>query len=94
MTTTPRTSGSIKMGRQGRIVIPADLREQLGFEEGTRLSARIVDGELRVMTYGQNLRRIQDRVRRHLDAGGRTSAEVMEEFFAERRRDAALDNAE
>lgn len=80
------------MGRQGRIVIPADLREQLGFEEGTRLSARIVDGELRVMTYRQNLRRIQEQVQAHLAASGRTGAEVMEEFFADRRRDAAREN--
>lgn len=75
-------------------MIPADLREQLGFQEGDRLVARIVDGELRVMTYRQNLRQVQERVKGHLDASGRTGAQMMEEFFAERRRDAANERTE
>lgn len=82
------------MGRQGRIVIPAELREQLAFEEGERLIARVVDGELRVMTYRDNLRRIRTEIQDGLAERGLTGADVMAEFLADRRRDAEAERRE
>ena len=36
----------IKLGRQGRIVIPAALRTELGLQEGQILDVRVDDGRL------------------------------------------------
>ncbi len=76
------------MGRQGRIVVPVELRELLGFKEGDRLVARVVDGELRILTFRANLRRIQ----REIQSEKPADRDLMAEFYAERRRDAAMEN--
>jgi AbrB family looped-hinge helix DNA binding protein len=38
------------MGDRGRLVIPAAVREELGLRPGTRLSLRVEDGVLILMT--------------------------------------------
>lgn len=73
------------MGRQGRIVVPAELRSQLGFGEGDRLIARIEDGELRISTIRANL----ERARAMLRERAPRDRDLLAEFFAQRRRDAA-----
>jgi AbrB family looped-hinge helix DNA binding protein len=37
---------SVKMGKQGRIVIPAEIRNRLDFSEGDEFNARVEDGRL------------------------------------------------
>lgn len=78
------------MGRQGRIVIPVDLRRQLGLSEGQRLIARVEDGELRLSTFRANLERAQALVRSRVPAG----TSFVDELIAERRRDAAREASE
>lgn len=78
------------MGKQGRIVVPAELRRELGFEEGARLVGRVEDGELRITTYRANLERVRGEVRALVPEGRDLVAELLEE----RRRDAAREAAE
>lgn len=73
------------MGRQGRIVVPAELRAQLGFDEGARLVGRIEAGELRISTWRANLERARGIVRSHVPE----DVSLVEELLAERREDAA-----
>jgi AbrB family looped-hinge helix DNA binding protein len=41
-----------RIGKKGRIVIPAPMREALGMAEGDVLDLRVVDGELRRAAFG------------------------------------------
>ncbi|MCW2921239.1 MAG: AbrB family transcriptional regulator [Thermoleophilia bacterium] len=77
------------MGKQGRIVVPAEIRSELGFDEGVRLVARVIDGELRILTYRANLERIRQRVRDRNPDG----TNMVEELIADRRAEAAREEA-
>jgi AbrB family looped-hinge helix DNA binding protein len=72
------------MGKQGRIVVPAELRRELGLEEGARLVARVEDGELRISTMRANLERARRIVRQYVPEG----VSLVDELIAERREDA------
>ena len=77
------------MGKQGRIVVPAEIRAELGFEEGVRLVARVIDGELRILTYRANLERVRRQVREHIPAG----SNIVDELIADRRAEAFREEA-
>jgi len=70
-----------RMGEKGRIVIPGALREALGMADGDILDMRVVDGELRIATMQERLRRAQERVRHLVPAG----VSLADELSAERR---------
>jgi len=70
-----------RIGAKGRLVIPAAIREALGMAEGDILDLVVVDGELRIATFRERLRRAQERVR-HLVPPGTL---VSDELSAERR---------
>jgi AbrB family looped-hinge helix DNA binding protein len=65
----------------GRTVIPAALRDKLGFREGDKLIWEIRDGELVVTTRLSQLRRVQALVSEHVP--GNTS--LADELIADRR---------
>lgn len=84
-----RTAKSPKrphLDKQGRVVIPADIREKLGLEPGTELSMWIEDGQLVIMSLDEALRRVRGILRKK--AGNRS---LVDEFIAERRAAAALE---
>ncbi len=89
MATTPKQAAPLRMGKQGRIVVPADIRAELGLDEGVRLVARVIDGELRILTYRANLERIRRRIREHIPA----DRGLVDELIADRRAEAALEEA-
>ncbi len=74
-----------KVGKGGRVVIPANIRRRMGLNEGDEVILRMEDEELRVITPRQALRKAQALVRRHVPEG----ASLVEELIAERRREAA-----
>lgn len=78
----------VKLGVNGRIVIPVEYRKALGIAEGDELLISLVDGELRLGTREASIARAQAIVRRHVPAG----TSLVEELLAERRAEAAREN--
>ena len=75
----------LKLGPGGRIVIPAEIRETMGIEEGSTLLARCEDGELTLSTTEAVVRRVQAAFRKYVPEG----VSVVDELIADRRREAA-----
>ena len=65
-------------------MIPAEIRKALEMEPGTALTLRVVDGELRIMTVRESIRRVQEMVKKVVPPGRSLS----EELIAERREEA------
>lgn len=80
--TTVRT----KIGAGGRLVIPAEFREKLGLSVGDTVVVSCEDGEVRVSTVRERIRRAQARIAEYF-GDDRTS--WVDELIAERRREAA-----
>lgn len=76
---------TVRLGSNGRLVIPAEYRKALGVDEGDELVVRLEDGELRLSTRKFALRRAQERVRRYVPEG----VSLADELIAERREEAA-----
>jgi AbrB family looped-hinge helix DNA binding protein len=70
--------------KHGRIVIPAEMRDQLGLKAGTRVRVRLEDGELSVMSAAEGLRRVQEMAAKYIKPG----RSLMDELIAERRAEA------
>lgn len=70
-----------KLAEGGRIVIPAEYRQALGLQVGDEVVLRLEDGEVRVFTPRQAIKRAQELVRRYIPQGRSLS----EELIAERR---------
>ncbi len=70
----------------GRLVIPAVIRRSLGLNPGAAVTLRVADGELRVVARSEAVRLAQERVRRHVPAGRKLSAELIAERKAEWNR--------
>lgn len=71
----------VTLNENGRIVIPAAIRKALQVKAGDELLLHVEDGELRVTTRMQRIRRAQELVRKHLG----TSPDLVDGFIAERR---------
>ena len=73
----------VRIGLQGRVVIPAELRRSLGIEAGDTLVARAEDGRV-VLEKREN---VLDRVRRRFE---RVPSEIslVDELISERREEA------
>ena len=69
----------------GRIVIPAAYRKQLGLHPGDRLIVRLDQGELRLMTIQEGVRRAQAIIGRAIPA----ERSLADELIAQRRAEAA-----
>ena len=75
----------VQLGPGGRIVIPAVFRKAMSIKEGDRLMARVVDGELRLITPEMAIRRAQKWVRETIPA----DVDLVGALIEERRWEAA-----
>jgi AbrB family looped-hinge helix DNA binding protein len=82
-----RLQAKTKLSPNGRIVIPAALREALGIQPGESLVMDVEDGVLRIESYRARIHRIQKEFA-HLAPSGRYASD---ELIAERRQEAALE---
>jgi AbrB family looped-hinge helix DNA binding protein len=73
---------TLKVGPQGRLVIPANLRRSLNLQAGIELVARAEDGQLVLETLDNLRRRLRERYQ------GTRSTSMADELIAERRQEA------
>ncbi len=74
----------VRIGPDGRIVIPAAFRDRLGVKEDDVLFASVVDGEIHLLTKAAAVRRAQAVVRQFVPRG----VSLVDELLADRRREA------
>ena len=77
----PTVHADVRLGAQGRLVVPASIRKALGFRPGETLVARVEDGHLVIEKPEAVERRLHDHFRKF---EGRSLAE---ELIAERREE-------
>jgi len=77
-----------KLTEGGRIVIPAEYRQALGLKVGDELILRLEDGEVRILTPLQAIRRAQELVSRYIPE----ERSLADELIAERRLEAHLED--
>lgn len=82
----PGLSGRLKLGPGGRVVIPADMREAMGLNEGDVILASYDRGQVTLVPQKLALKRAQEELRRYLPNAG----SLADQLIAERRREAAL----
>jgi AbrB family looped-hinge helix DNA binding protein len=87
--TTPRSVSS-KINQNGRIVIPAAIRRQMGLNAGDSLLMDVEDGVLRLETHRARIRRIQ----REFAQYNRPGVLASDELIAERREEARREEEE
>jgi len=68
----------------GRILIPADVREQLNIGPGDEVLVEVHDGEMTVSTFRTVLRELQQEIGQRAKPGG----SVVDELLAERKAEA------
>lgn len=76
-----------KMSEGGRVVVPLEIRKALGLQEGDTVLWELVDGEARLTTRRERLRRAQALVRQYVPEG----VSLADELIAERRAEAERD---
>ncbi len=74
----------VQVGPAGRIVIPVAFRDAMQVNEGDRLMARVIDGELRLISPKMAVRQAQKMVRELIPGNG----SLVEALIADRRREA------
>jgi AbrB family looped-hinge helix DNA binding protein len=77
----------VKVNENGRIVIPAEFRKELGIEAGDQLVLEVKNRELRLMTLHERISQAQALVRRYIPAGRSLSKELIAERRAEAKRE-------
>ena len=80
----------LRVGAQGRLVIPAELRRELGLEPGATLMAH-VEADRLVLERPQQ---ILERLRAELRGAAPVGVSVVDELIAERREEARREAAE
>ncbi len=79
------TSIKTKLGEGGRVVIPAKYRKALNLKPGDDVILVLEDGEVRITTVKQAIRRAQQIVRRYVPE----DRDLVSELIKERREEAA-----
>lgn len=74
-----------RMTKEGRVLIPAELRKSLGLSPEDTLSVYALNGEIRIVSRVQALRQMQKRLAKYKKPG----QGVVDEFLREKREEAA-----
>jgi AbrB family looped-hinge helix DNA binding protein len=78
------------LSANGRIVIPAAIRKELGFNSGDTLLMEVEDGALRIESYAVRIRRIQKSLEQYISS----DRVLSDELIAERREEARREEEE
>lgn len=78
------TTHQTRMSKEGRVLIPAAVRQELGFGVNEPLSLYVQDGEVRIVSRIQAIRRMQQRMAKYKKRG----ESVVDELLRERREEA------
>ena len=81
------TTVKTHMGKNGRVVIPAQFRKALGVAEGDALTMTLDDGMIRILTSRRAIQRVQESVRRYVPEGRSLVDELIQERRAEQARE-------
>jgi len=87
------TRSDVSVNEQGRVTIPAQIRQEFGLQPGSRLVVYVEDGRLVMEDRRHLLARIQADVARQAQPSGKRSSAV-EELIADRRAEAAREAGE
>lgn len=79
----PSQHATLNVASNGRVVIPAAMREQLGIPAGGKIVARLEDGVLSLESREAALRRMRAMTAKYV-----TDASIVDELIAERRAEA------
>lgn len=71
----------IQVREAGRVVVPVEIRNALKIVDGDSLTARIVDGEIRIMPLSTAIKKAQELVRQYVPAG----TGLVDSLIAERK---------
>jgi AbrB family looped-hinge helix DNA binding protein len=82
-----RLSAKAALSANGRIVIPAAIREEMGFAPGDTLLMDVEDGVLHIESYPARIRRIQREFAPYAKPGVLASDELIAERREEARRE-------
>jgi len=72
---------AMKMSEGGRVVIPAEIRRALGVKDGDTVLWELLDGEARLSTRRERMRRAQALVREYVPA----ELSLVDELINQRR---------
>ncbi len=79
-----QTNIRTKVTQGGRIVIPAEMRKQLGIEIGEDVNLSLEDGSVRIMSQKESIRKAQELFRKFVPMGG----SIVDELISDRRKEA------
>ncbi len=74
----------VAMTQNGRLVIPASVRAELGLQDGGRFILHVEDGQIRLEPIAVSVARAQAMLRRYVPAG----VSLVDELTRDRRREA------
>lgn len=77
----------VKVAHNGRLVLPKIVREALGMSDGGTVVFSLEDGEVKLTSLEQSIKRAQDLYRKYA-----TSDFTVDDFIAERRAEAARED--
>lgn len=83
----PAFGQGVRIDQSGRVVVPAAIRKALGITPGQMLHISLVEGFVRLQTVEAGMGRIWAIA----DRNGKSSENIVDDFIAERRAEAAKD---
>ena len=78
---------AVKLGTGGRVVLPVKFRKAQGVEPGDELIMALDEGQLRIFTIGEAIKRAQGMVRRYIPDDRSLADELIQERRAESARE-------